>query len=194
MPIKDDTLAFMVEDIYIPYGNQEEINFGVNETPERDLVLLQIGEAADMSSQVGQYPFFAGESFAKSWQAVTFVGYGWTNVGAREANDHKQAAFNWLTFANEAAISWKTGNLGANGRPCREDSGGPVLAGFVRGYQNEITRVVGVVSYLQAGDVPNALSCLRRIGVGEPTYPHIGDICTLTSNEPDGCSNSSVRD
>ena len=193
LAIIDGTSAFIVEELYIPYGTQEKINFGVNEVPGRDLALLKIKGAADMSSQVGQYPVFAGESFAQSWQAVTFVGYGWTNVGAREANDQKQAAFNWLTYANEAGISWETGNLGANGGPCRGDSGGPVLAGFVRGYENEITRVVGVVSYLQAGDVPNALSCLRRIGVGEPIYPHIGGICTLTDNEPDACSSSATR-
>ena len=194
LAIIDGTSAFMVEELYIPYGTQEKINFGVNEVPGRDFGFYsRSGGAADMSSQVGQYPVLQ-ESRSRSLgrPSHSWV-YGWTNVGAREANDQKQAAFNWLTYANEAAISWETGNLGANGGPCRGDSGGPVLAGFVRGYENEITRVVGVVSYLQAGNVPTALSCLRRIGVGEPIYPHIGGICTLTDNEPDACSNSATR-
>ena len=183
---EDKPLAFRVEKIFVPYVHALDIRYGVGEAPPKDVALIMIrgGEGTEFSS----YPRFAEEGEGKVDSAVTFVGYGWTDIARQDWTKSKQAAFNWLTEVNIGKVLWETGNWRGNGGPCMGDSGGPIFLDFVRGFENEDLRLVGVVSALQgSGKIERAWQCLGRVGEGEPVFSIAGDMCAIMNDPAAGC-------
>ena len=189
---EEETLAFLVEKIYVPYVNKLDIKFQSGKVPPKDIALIKIQVARDKEKPLLTYPKFAGAKSIVTNAAVTFVGYGWTDINEYDWRKSKQAAFNWLTNSNEEEIGWQTGNLGGNGGPCRGDSGGPIFLGILRGYSNETARIVGVVSALRGNGVEKAVQCLGRTGVGEPLFPHLTGICAITDDVLSDCKSKAL--
>ena len=177
--------AFLVEKVYVPYVNELDIQYRSGTAPPKDIALIKIdGEEA---TRLPTYPKFAMAESIVANAAVTFVGYGWTDVSNYDWPRAKQAAFNWLTDSDEAAIQWRTGNWGGNGGPCLGDSGGPIFLDFIRGHRNDDERVVGVVSRLLASRIEEGAHCLNKIGEGEPLSSYVRGICAIADDVPTGC-------
>ena len=182
----ESALAFPVERIFLPYFDLRNVNYQKGEIPERDVALIQIrgGEETDLPS----YPEFVKESQRNVDVAVTFVGYGWTDVAKEDWTKSKDVGFNWLTESNDERVLWRTRNYGGNGGPCSGDSGGPIFLDFVRGFENETQRMVGVVSGLHAnGEINRASDCLDRVGEGEPVFSVAADICEIMQDTTTAC-------
>ena len=182
----ETALAFPVERIFVPYFDLRNVNYQKGEVPERDFALIQIrgGEGTDLPG----YPEFAEENESSVDKAVTFVGYGWTDVAKEDWTKSKDVAFNWLTESNAERVLWRTRNYGGNGGPCSGDSGGPIFLDFVRGFENEPHRMIGVVSGLHAnGEINRASDCLDRVGEGEPVFSVAADICEIMQDTTTAC-------
>ena len=186
---EEKTLAFLVEKVYVPYVNKLDINYQSGKVPPKDIALIKIQVERDKEQPLLTYPKFAGANSIVTNTAITFVGYGWTDIDEYDWRKSKQAAFNWLTNANEKEILWRTGNWGGNGGPCRGDSGGPIFLGILRGYSNETARIAGVVSALRGSGVEEAVQCLERTGEGEPLFPYVSGICAITDDVLIDCKN-----
>ena len=174
-------MAFLVEKVYVPYVNKLDIGYSSGRVPPKDIALIKIQVERDEELSLSTYPKFAKAESVVTDAAITFVGYGWTDIDEYDWRKSKQAAFNWLTHAHEKSILWKTGNLGGNGGPCKGDSGGPIFLGILRGYSDETAHIVGVVSALHGGGVEEPEQCLQRTGEGEPLFPYVNGICAITN-------------
>ena len=181
----DIVSAHLVEKAFVPYIDEFDIRYKSGTVPLKDIALIRI-KGAEMT-KFAAYPEFASEKSIVPKAAVTFVGYGWTDITGYNWLKSKQAAFNWLTDSREGVIQWKTGNWGGNGGPCLGDSGGPIFLGFLRGHIGHKERIAGIVSELPADQINEGSQCLSKTGQGEPLSPYISDICEITSNTPTGC-------
>ena len=177
--------AYLVRKVYIPYVDEYDINYSKGGVPSKDIALIKIDEI--VATNVLKYPEFAAENLVVPNTAVTFIGYGWTEVTNYDWRKSKQATFNWLTAADSNSVQWQTGNLKGNGGPCRGDSGGPIYLDFFRGYKEDRERLVGVVSNLLTDKVENPEHCLKATGEGEPLHPYIAGICDITEHALVGC-------
>ncbi len=182
--------AFMVQNLYVPYAHRYDIEYATDEVPSDDIALIKI--KGNEKTLFSTYPKFARKNSNLYQEAVTFVGYGWTDVANHDWLESKQAAFNWLTRSNENAIEWETGNLDGNGGPCLGDSGGPIYLGFYRGYSDDEESLVGVVSGIRAkgNELNSGSDCLHKTGKGVLLYPYVSKICEITGitgSVPTGC-------
>ena len=178
--------AFLVEEIYVPYSDAREVRYRKGEMPPKDVALVKIER--EIEDDFLAYPEFATESESKKDAAVTFVGYGWTNVAREDWTKSQEVAFNWLTKGDTKEVLWRTRNFGGNGGPCAGDSGGPIFLTFVRGYADETQRMVGVVSGLRGiGKIQSPSDCLEKEGVGEPVFSIASDICSIMNDESERC-------
>ena len=178
--------AFLVEEVYVPYSDAKEVRYQKGEMPSKDVALVKIEREIEDDSLI--YPGFATEGESKKDAAVTFVGYGWTNVAREDWTKAQEVAFNWLTKGDTKEVLWRTKSFGGNGGPCSGDSGGPIFLTFVRGYADETQRMVGVVSGLRGvGEIRSASDCLEKEGVGEPVFSIASDICSIMNDESERC-------
>ena len=185
--IVSESGAYLVEYFYVPYNEDDGKILARGEVPEKDIALVQLNSEMDMTGFSVMYPEFASESDVRKRTAVTFVGYGWTDVGDDSENPGKLAAFNWLDEATKVMVTWTIGDRGGNGGPCRGDSGGPILMGWLRGFADDRRELAGVVSALRATDVSDEDACLHKVGEGEPVHPYVQEICAITHGSPVGC-------
>ena len=182
----ENAKAFLVEQIYVPYVDVRDLRYGKGEIPPKDVALVKI--AGGKETEFSSYPQFATESASKKDAAVTFVGYGWTDVAREDWTKSQEVAFNWLTKSDTSELLWKTKNFGGNGGPCSGDSGGPIFLDFLRGYADETQRIVGVVSGLRGiGKIGRAADCLEKQGEGEPVFTIASDICAIINDESERC-------
>ena len=187
LSINGKVSAYLVDKVYVPYVNAIDIRYQSGAAPPKDIALFSIKINDSEMTKFSTYPKFAKMDKVVEGAAVTFVGYGWTDVKEYDWTKSKQAAFNWLTASDNNAVQWQTGNWTGNGGPCLGDSGGPIFMEFIRGYSDEQAHLAGVVSRLFNGNIVKGADCLNKTGEGEPLYPYIDDICAITSNEPADC-------
>lgn len=195
----------LVDAVSIPYPLADPIPF-INGLPDTDLALLHLASPLELGP--GSYPFLQ-KNYAQEKAAISFAGYGWTNLGGQtlaEWNQNSQGenwrslklnAYNFIqsTTPNATAprfISWTQGKPAGTGSPCHGDSGGPIYAGFNRGYWNNPRQVIGVVSYMLLPDgtkvTRTASDCLNRTAVGVHVAPYFDAICKISDGTARGCA------
>lgn len=199
--------AALVEAVYVPYKVEEPVLATSAGVPEKDLMLVQLADNG-LSYAPHQLPRVRKSPYATKNAAISFSGFGWTNVDGLSQKawnkkirsqtwfQLKQAAFNFvarvekLGGSKNTLIIWNQGDLGGNGGPCFYDSGGPVYEGFNRGFWNDPRIVIGIVSgaYTTSG-AKDVSACLGdNINVAaERIAVYAADICVLAENQPRGC-------
>lgn len=190
---------------FVPYAAEGPVAFS-GKRPSRDLVMLQL-ENAGLGLTSDQLPRLDFANLADD-ASISFAGFGWTNFGGIDQIDWlvlainekwrelKQAAFNFTegvlshSGSDFPMITWRNGVPKGTGGPCSYDSGGPVYAGFNRGFWNDPRRLVGVVSaFISSPAIDSAQVCLNpsSVGVGELLANYEQGLCNLPSTRPRGC-------
>lgn len=202
--------------IHIPYASVDDI--GTTQTPppgakwraripDRDIALLEL-EDTGLAYAESQLPWLRTDDFAEIDAPISFAGFGWTNADNLSVDDWTErwlsddwtdlleAAFNFSTGmrshsgSDNPLILWRQRTLGGNGGPCRNDSGGPIYAGFNRGHWNDPRMIVGVVSGIYDADrIDGPGDCLNpnALAAGESLDSYANAICQLAENEIRGC-------
>ena len=198
----------LVDAIYVPYGSDDQVDYVGTGIPDRDFALLKLAEPFALPAgslpwlDDGRWPLDADNS-------ITFAGFGRTDVSSVSEDQPSVAAlsadwaarrftaFNFVSDTSDLsqngrpAIKWKQHAGKGHGGPCSGDSGGPVYAGFNRGYWDDPDILVGVVSSLEPAVAPSptAAHCIQshRTGTAILLAPYHKDICAVTGNAPKGC-------
>jgi len=87
-------------------------------------------------------------------------------------------------------LSWKNGDPVGTGGPCLADSGGPIYAGFNRGFWNDPRRVIGVVrGATGSSEVSTVDACQdpQNFGLGEELRLYQDALCALGNGAFRGC-------
>lgn len=195
------------EAAHINYDSLESVEFSAKGTPTRDFAIIELaGDGLDL----GEYAYpFVRTDYIKEREAISFSGFGWTNILLQKDPNFenlpidekwaelKLAAFNFIqSYSSDplhenTMLKWENGNPNGTGGPCRYDSGGPVYAGFNRGFWNDPRQVIGVVSGLRGAKVvDDGNDCLgnRTHAVAEHISHYYEGLCKITGSAPRGCS------
>ncbi|WP_144640550.1 trypsin-like serine peptidase [Bordetella genomosp. 13] len=179
----DDTGDRVVEDVFIP-DQHDQGGYVAGRAPAVDLVLFSFSPPLKALPR----ELLLGTPL-KPADPITFAGYGRSE---EEPRWRRFAAFNLVSAlqGKDAAqyLLWETGKRGFDGGPCAGDSGGPVFAGFERGYDSDPRTVVGIVSgFVQGGGVHTYSDCLDRTGAATLVGHHKEAICRITGNDLPAC-------
>ncbi|MEM6308310.1 MAG: hypothetical protein AAF701_10030, partial [Pseudomonadota bacterium] len=204
MIVDGQETSALVSHFSVPYSPHDIRPADQNTQPKRDILLVHLsGQGLPLPPH--QWPI-VDFAYGAHPGALSFAGYGWTNVdsldtitwkaaaNAQKWADLRQVAFNFAEGVTPVAgfthplVTWKNGDPKHTGGPCRGDSGGPIYAGFNRGYWNNPRRVFGIVSG-GTGQITSAAGCLSddSIGFGEILGNYKTGICTLGPIPPRGC-------
>lgn len=195
-----------VEAMHINYDSVANVSFSKGGTPTRDFAIIELaGDGLNLGDF--EYPYIR-TNYAAQQGSISFSGFGWTNVILQQDPGFKNlpideqwaelklSAFNFINdfkddvFHDNKVLSWKNGDPDGTGGPCRYDSGGPVYAGFNRGFWNSPRQVIGVVSGLRgAAKVDAGTDCLGDgiSAVAEHLAHYVGGLCEITKSAPRGC-------
>ncbi|MEP6018890.1 MAG: trypsin-like serine protease [Paracoccaceae bacterium] len=217
---KDQTTV-LIHEAYVPYDTANDIQFLPNNSQAClddplncarvatiDLAVLRLKEPG-LQLMPLDYPILSFSGLVKD-SAISFAGFGWTDFAgvfgeqwdqlalSARLETLKNTAFNFLDGRDGLVdgapkkLTWRTGVPSGTGGPCEFDSGGPIYAGFNRGFWNSPRMLVGVVSGIRrpkdnvATGIPLCLDPLA-VGYGEDLALYQSGICQITGNNARGC-------
>lgn len=193
--------SFTMASFSIPYATKNDLNEYRNKTgflPKRDIAVIHLN-GGGLDEPDGFFPFlnFKYTSQSDLSESISFAGFGITNVDFPEGTPiqgRKLVTFNFhdgvaaRTDRSHSLLTWRNGDPIGTGGPCKADSGGPVYAGFNRGYWDDPRQLIGIVSAME-GKIADFTGCLDpdAIGLAEELAPYRDGICNLGSTIPRGC-------
>jgi Trypsin-like peptidase domain len=129
---------------------------------------------------------------------LTIAGYGWSNVGSGQAGAELLVGWrgDYEENVHSNLLQWPIDPESSRSSTCKYDSGGPLFADFLQGYEDETHTIVGVVVGLSnAADRSDASNrgilslCTGGISVNAIVASNTVRewLCEASSNEASGC-------